>query len=183
MLVKEFLEAVGSGDFTNIDIRNYFASLKDIDKKDLLSELQISAMAEDICGHSEKAGRLYEAQEMLCSIYNIGAHEFSGELYTEVAQKAFTKAIAKGWMIKQSTGGYKWLGTDGGAKKAELAYLCARIYGYKYSPNNGNAGDNVPYEALNKLFGVTRLDRAMQQVFEAKKPQLWRKTIDKIFQD
>ena len=111
MLVKEFLEVVGSGDFTNIDIRNYFASLKDIDKKDLLSELQISAMAEDICGHPEKAGRLYEAQEMLCSIYNIEAHEFSGELYTEKAKKAFAKAIEKG-LMEHDGNGYKWIATN-----------------------------------------------------------------------
>lgn len=104
------------------------------------------------------------------------------ELCTDKAQKAFAKAIEKGW-IEKSTTGLKWLGTDGKGKKAELAYLCASIYGYIYSSYNGNLGNNVPYEALNKYFGVTRLDRAVQQVFEAKKPQLWRKTIDKIFQD
>lgn len=104
------------------------------------------------------------------------------ELYTDEAQKAFAKAIEKGW-IEKSTTGLKWLGTDGKGKKAELAYLCASIYGYIYSSYNGNLGNNVPYEALNKYFGVTRLDRAVQEVFEAKKPQLWRKRIDEIFQD
>ncbi len=106
----------------------------------------------------------------------------SEELYTDEAQKAFAKAIEKGW-IEKSTTWLKWLGTDGKGKKAELAYLCARIYGYIYSTNNGNVGNNVPYEALNNLFRVTRLDRAVQQVFEAKRPQLWRKRIDEIFQD
>ena len=104
------------------------------------------------------------------------------ELCTDKAQKAFAKAIEKRW-IKKSTTGLIWLGTKDKKNKAELAYLCARIYGYIYSPNNGNVGNNVPYEALNSLFGETRLDRAMQQVFEAKKPQRWRKTIDKILQD
>lgn len=104
------------------------------------------------------------------------------ELNTDEAQKAFAKAIEKGW-IEKSTTGLKWLGTDGKGKKAELAYLCASIYGYIYSSYKGNLGNNVPYEALNKYFGVTRLDRAVQQVFEAEKPQLWRKRIDEIFQD
>lgn len=102
------------------------------------------------------------------------------ELNTQKAQKTFAKAIAKGWIVRIPDGGFEWLGTDRKGSKAQLSYLCAKVYGYQYNVTKGNVGENVPYEALERLFNVTRLDRAMQQTFEAKKPQLWRGTIDQI---
>ena len=106
--------------------------------------------------------------------------ELCDELNTQKARKTFALAIGKGWMRRQPEGGYEWLGVGKNGHKAKLAYLCAKVYGYQYTANRGNVGDNVPYDDLEKLFNVTRLDRAMQQVFEAKKPQLWRQQIDKI---
>ena len=101
-------------------------------------------------------------------------------LNTQKAQNTFAKAIAKGWMRQRIEGGFEWLGIDGKKSKAQLAYLCAKVYGYQYKAGRGNVGDNVPYDALERLFDVTRLDRAMQQVFEAKRPQRWRQKIDQI---
>lgn len=106
--------------------------------------------------------------------------ELPDELNTPKAQKTFAKAIAKGWMVARPEGGYEWLGTDKKGSKAELSYLCAKVYGYKYTADRGNVGDSVPYEALQTLFSVTRLDRAMQQTFEVQKPQRWRQKIDQI---
>lgn len=102
-------------------------------------------------------------------------------LNTGLAPMVFPKAIERGWM-KKTTGGAKWLGTDGNASKAQLAYFCGRAYGYELNSKvNGNAGGHVPYEALQRYFNVTRLDRSLKQCYEAKKEQPWRKIIDSIF--
>ena len=106
--------------------------------------------------------------------------ELADELNTQKVRHIFAKAIAKGWMRQRPEGGFQWLGFGDNGHKAKLAYLCAKVYGYQYTADRGNVGDNVPYDALERLFNVTRLDRAMQQVFEAKKPQRWREQIDKI---
>ena len=106
-------------------------------------------------------------------------------LNTETARKVFGRAIAKGWMSREASG-YKWQGIDSKATKAQLAYLCGKVYGYQYGKQyvgGANVGDSVPYEALQALFNVTRLDRALQQVYEAKKAQRWRQTIDSLFDD
>lgn len=102
------------------------------------------------------------------------------ELNTQKAQKTFAKAIEKGWMQLKLDGSIVWLGFGNRPSKAQLAYLCAKVYGYQYTANRGNIGGRVPYEALERLFNVKRLDRATQQVFESSKPQLWRKQIDGI---
>ena len=187
---KIFIERVAKGDLGTIDVRRYFENLTEIDKADLLQELDIESMAMGFNGYNDQANNIENAIKMLCEVY---CWKFDGAKYVpniqlpehiqvNKAQEAFAKAIGKGWMKKRSDGGYIWLGTDGKGKKAQLAYLCAKIYGYKYSPNNGNKGNNVPYEDLERLFEVKRLDRAVPQAFEAKKPQLWRETIDEIFQ-
>lgn len=102
------------------------------------------------------------------------------DLYTQKAQKTFVKAIEKGWMQLKLDGSIVWLGIGNRANKAQLAYLCAKVYGYRYTADRGNIGDRVPYEALESIFNVTRLDRATQQVFESVKPQRWREQIDRI---
>mgnify|MGYP006988863698 CR=1 FL=1 len=112
-----------------------------------------------------------------------GDVELCDKLNTQKARKTFGLAIAKGWIEQQPEGGFEWIGFGKAGNKAKLAYLCAQVYGYQYTANRGNMGNNVPYDALGRLFNVTRLDRAMQQVFEAKKPQLWRRQIDKIIKE
>lgn len=105
-------------------------------------------------------------------------------LNTETARQVFGRAIAKGWMSKTASG-LKWQGLDGRngkGSKAQLAYLCGKVYGYQYgSGYSGNVGRQVPYEALQQLFNATRLDRALRQVHEATKEQGWRQTIDSLF--
>ena len=107
--------------------------------------------------------------------------QLPNELNTEKAQRVFNKAIGKGW-VRANNDGFEWVGIDGKRIKAQLGYLCAEIYGYKYNAKTGNEGENIPYEALQRLFSVTRLDRAIQQVYEAQKPQLWRRQIDEIIE-
>lgn len=123
----------------------------------------------------QKAGLLPQRQQIEGNELNL-----PDEVNTPKAQKAFAKAIKEGWIKARPEGGFEWIGFGKRPSKAQLSYLCAKIYGYQYSVRNGNVGDNVPYEALNGLFGVTRLDRAMQQTYEAKKPQRWRLQIDQI---
>ena len=106
-------------------------------------------------------------------------------LNTETAHKVFGRAIVRGWMSKTASG-YKWQGIDGKGgrgSKAQLAYLCGKVYGYSHTTNSGNVGGRVPLEALQTLFDVTRLDRALLQVYETKngRPQRWRQTIDSLF--
>lgn len=101
------------------------------------------------------------------------------ELNTATAVRIFTMAISKGW-IEPRANGLKWIGVGRRPNVAQLAYLCGRVYGYVYR-NGRNEGEHIPYEALGKLFGVTRLDRSLSQVYEAKNPQFWRKDIDNLF--
>ena len=109
-------------------------------------------------------------------------------LNTETARKVFGRAIAKGWMSKTASG-YKWLDIDGKetsrGSKTRLAYFCGKVCGYKHTTNEGNVGGSVPYQYLQALFNVTRLDRPLQQSYETKngRPQRWRQTIDSHFDD
>lgn len=102
------------------------------------------------------------------------------QLKTDEAVKIFQRAIdAK--MIEKTATGLKWLQMGHTGWKSQLAYFGGKLYGYKYSVY-GNIGGRVNYEGLEKLFGVTRLERALRQAHEAKKPQWWRKKIDAIFE-
>lgn len=102
-------------------------------------------------------------------------------LNTKSAREAFGKAIERGWMEKSSNR-YKWLGFDGKAELAKLAYFCGKVYGYEYGVY-GNQGIEFPEQALCKLFGVKRIYKQLVQVHEAKKKQRWRDIIDDIFMD
>lgn len=106
--------------------------------------------------------------------------ELPDELNTDVAQKVFSVAISKGW-IEVENGKYKWLGFGQRPSKAQLSYLLSRVYGYVFR-NDWNVGEHLPYMALEELFNVKRLDRSVRQTYEAKKPQPWRKHIDKLFE-
>lgn len=102
------------------------------------------------------------------------------ELNSYETIKIIQRAIDTGLMEKTDTG-LKWLPINGKSRKAQLAYFCGKLCGYKYGGYRGNRGDRVPYEALEKLFNVSRLDRALIQVYEARHPQYWRKKIDLLF--
>ncbi|MBO4464921.1 MAG: hypothetical protein J5797_12115 [Prevotella sp.] len=101
------------------------------------------------------------------------------ELDTKKARQCFVRAIKKKYMEKADDGKYRWLGTNDKGNRSELAYFCGKVYGYVYR-FNGNAGEKFPEESLNNLFGVTRLYSSLTQVYNAQKPQSWRRLIDEI---
>ena len=68
----------------------------------------------------------------------------------------------------------RWEGKRGSV--AMLGYFLERVY----CPNNT---EKLPEQALNRLFGVARIGSAITQLHNAKKPQKWRKEIDKLFTD
>lgn len=92
---------------------------------------------------------------------------------TKREKKYFAKAIEAGLMEKDG-GNYRWLHNNG--LKASLGYFLNRVFNPK-----GTA--QIPCKRLEILFGVTRLDTAIDQALTAKKPQRWRKEIDTLFDD
>lgn len=98
------------------------------------------------------------------------------ELDTDRARVYFTRAVEVGYMQPTRTG-YKW--TFGGARGAlaRLGYFIERVF----CPTNT---EELPEQAINRLFGVNRIGSAITQLYNAKKPQKWRAEIDsKIFFD
>lgn len=100
-------------------------------------------------------------------------------LKTDEAVRIFKRAIDKGRIKKTSTG-LKWVQIGEKGKRAQVAYFCGRLYGYE-DGGISNVGERVSYKECELLFGESRLDRALRQVYEAKKPQIWRKEIDSLF--
>ncbi len=101
-------------------------------------------------------------------------------LKTDKTLKIFQRAIDAGMMEKTATG-LKWLQIGIAGGKTQLAYFCGKLCGYENGGYKGNVGDSVSYEVFEKLFNVTRLDRALAQCYEAGKPQWWREKIDALF--
>lgn len=96
----------------------------------------------------------------------------------EREHKYFGRAVAVRY-ITLTNDGYRWhnIGQRGG--KAQLAYFIERLY----CPTNT---EQVPESAINKLFGVDRIGKAIGQNADTKHPdkQKWRADIDnKIFYD
>ena len=96
----------------------------------------------------------------------------STEPRTDRAKQAFAKAVELDFMI-QTSNGYKWTFDNG--SKVSLGYFICMVY-------NQDNTKITPFKALEKLFGVSRLDRAAEQATSAKKPQPWRDGIDKLLQ-
>jgi hypothetical protein len=98
------------------------------------------------------------------------------ELDTDRAREYFLQAVERKWMQPNSTGGYDWLlgGKRGGL--ARLGYFLEKVY----CPTNT---EQLPEQALNRLFGVTRLASAITQLHNAKRSQRWRAEIDSLFDD
>ena len=92
---------------------------------------------------------------------------------TERERKYFAKAIEAGLMEKTDRG-YKWLHNNG--MKASLGYFLNRVF-------NPKGTTQIPYQRMENLFNVSRLDTALDQALTAKKPQKWRKEIDTLFDD
>lgn len=95
-------------------------------------------------------------------------------IITERAKKYFDRAIEAGYMEATETG-YKWI-WGGSRGKARLSYFLYKIF-------NPDGCQVTPYKRLGELFNESRLDSSTTQVLNAKKPQEWRKQIDKLFQD
>ena len=89
-------------------------------------------------------------------------------------EKLYFDAAIKGGLMQETETGYKWIYQNG--NKASLAYFLMKIY-------NPNGLGKTPYKEMETLFSVTRLDRATQQLLEAKNTQKWREKIDELFQD
>lgn len=94
---------------------------------------------------------------------------------TDRATKYFERALKNNLMTKEGNK-YKWLwGEPRG--KVRLAYFLHEVY-------NPRGIDAIPYKNLQNLFGVTRLDVAVEQAMNPKSPQKWREEIDNtIFYD
>lgn len=130
--------------------------------------------------------KVNEVEETLNSLYkfaggNVGNKQVLPDILdTKLARTIFTKCIEKGWMTKTDKG-FHWNGIPECAGRiSQLAYMCGRIYGYKYSVN-GNVGKEFPEYALCKLFGEKKLYIQLEQVYHAQKPQKWREIIDELF--
>ena len=81
---------------------------------------------------------------------------------TQKEVECYEKAINSG-MAEKTEDGYKWLYNNG--SKASLAYFLYKLF-------NPNGTGQIPYQRLNKLWNVTRLDSALSQTLNAKHPQL-----------
>lgn len=101
--------------------------------------------------------------------------QVAGKLHseTEREKKYFAKAIDVRLMEKKDYG-YRWHHNDG--MKASLGYFLNRVFNPK-----GTA--QIPYQRMESLFNVSRLDTSISQTLNAKKPQKWRKEIDVLFDD
>ena len=90
---------------------------------------------------------------------------------TQKEVECYEKAINSG-MAEKTEDGYKWLYNNG--SKASLAYFLYKLF-------NPNGTGQIPYQRLNKLWNVTRLDSALSQTLNAKNPQRWRTQIESLF--
>lgn len=117
-------------------------------------------------------GSLGEVIEVWGSECGAGKNGFNGK-ETEREKKYFAKAIEAGLMEKDGEN-YRWLHNNG--MKASLGYFLNRVFNPK-----GTA--QIPYQRMENLFNVTRLDTAIDQALTAKKPQKWREEIDTLFDD
>ena len=90
---------------------------------------------------------------------------------TKKEVECYEKAINSG-MAEKTEDGYKWLYNNG--SKASLAYFLYKLF-------NPNGTGQIPYQRLNKLWNVTRLDSALSQTLNAKNPQRWRTQIESLF--
>ena len=112
----------------------------------------------------------YEQQPNNPTPIEINLHSLPPELDTPEARKYFARAIEHKYMERTDTGA-KWKD-----QLVRLAYVCGKIY---EQPR--------PISALQKFFGVTKLDASITQAgYEPKRSDVkkWRDEIDKnIFYD
>ncbi|MBR6169883.1 MAG: hypothetical protein IKQ51_04150 [Bacteroidaceae bacterium] len=124
-----------------------------------------------------------EIETCLASFQNKPQEKISGVLDTELAREIFAKCIKKGWMYETESG-YQWEGIPNcRGKIAQLAYICGKIYGFKYSEREGkNIGKEFPDAELCKLFNRESIGKQLVQVYQATNKQKWRTVIDQLFE-
>lgn len=103
----------------------------------------------------------------------IGVNNNSPSKITQKEVAYYDKVVTSD-MAEKTEDGYKWLYNNG--SKASLAYFLYKLF-------NPNGTGQIPYQRLNKLWGVTRLDSALTQALNAKHAQQWRTQIDSLFTD
>ncbi len=113
----------------------------------------------------QQAGRTHDNKEQL--IRN------RCDLPSDREIKYFARAVEAG-LMRESNGGYTWL--HKGGRKASLGYFIHEVF-------NPKGTEQIPYQRLEKLFNITRLDVALDQAINSKTPQKWRPEIDVLFKD
>ena len=103
-----------------------------------------------------------------------------GSLDRQRAHTYFQKAIDNG-LLKYENGEFSWIQIGNRGGNSQLAYFCGKVFEYEHSIS-GNVGTSFPEEELNKIFGIPRMQSLLQQVYEAKKIQSWRRIIDELFE-
>ena len=73
-------------------------------------------------------------------------------------------------MAEKTEDGYKWKYNNG--SKASLAYFLYKLF-------NPNSTGRIPFKKLNAIWGVTRLDSALNQVISGR--QKWKDEINNFF--
>lgn len=131
-------------------------------------------LLQEYCG-SYKLARKYidEAlpQTEPQQITKIGVKNNSLSKLTKAEVEYYVKAVKSG-MAEKTEDGYKWKYNNG--SKASLAYFLDKIF-------NPDGTGQIPFTKLNVLWGVSRLDSALDKAINAKNPQQWRTDIDKLF--
>lgn len=101
--------------------------------------------------------------------------EESNNLPSELTKREiyfYDKAVKSG-MAEETDNGYKWLYNN--KSKACLSYFLYKVFTPK-------GYEKIPFQRLENLWNVTRLDVALSQVNTAKKPQKWKKEIEDLFE-
>lgn len=103
------------------------------------------------------------------------AQHLPDELNTDRAKKYFAKAIEAGYMTPNGNN-YKWTFGNRRGKKAALGYFLMKVY-------DPDQTQQIPFQALERLFGEKRLDSTISAMLSVKNPQQWRSEIDILFND
>ena len=110
-------------------------------------------------------------QYNLCKPTEQAPRRVPDELSPE-AKKCFAKALQAGYMTEVE-GGYRWVYCNG--LKASLGYFLHEVF-------NPDGCSTIPYKKLERLFGVSRLDRTIDQVVTTTNKQKWKEAIDRLFE-
>ena len=142
---------------------------KKLQSKTQTSVARCFKILHDIATHANEPQQTHDVQEAKPMGLD-EALDFCRDERRERAKVYFKKAMQNEWMKATGTG-LKW-----NKSKVELAYFCGRVF----CPKNT---EKFPGTALDKLFGVNRLQSALTQSFSAASPQKWKPIIDSIFED